>query len=80
MGIRYDTYNFYFQGSYLTWKTWKIDHFYEKSGKTWKSQGIFYDFYPSQGKVRENKLFSQNIILINYWHGCSQSRCSNCCQ
>ena len=58
------------------WKTWEIGHFYKKSGKTWNSQGTSYNFYPSQGKVRENKKFSLHIIFINYW----QSHCSNCCQ
>ena len=28
--------------------------------------GNFYNFYPSQGKVREDKLFSQDIIFLNY--------------
>ena len=54
--------------------------FYEKSGKTWNSQGIFYDFYPSQGKVRENKVFSLHIIFINLLHSCLQSGCSICHQ
>ena len=31
-------------------------------------------------QVRENKVFSLHNIFINYWHGCSQSHCSNCCQ
>ena len=66
------------QHSYWTWKTWKIRHFYKKSGKIWNSQGTFYNIYPSQGKVRE-KVFSLHIIFINYWHS-PQSRCSNCCQ
>ena len=56
--------------------TWKIGHFYKKSGKTWNSQGTFKNFYPSQGKVKENKIFSLHIIFINYWHSCPQSRCS----
>ena len=33
--------------------------------ETWNSQGIFYKCYPSQGKVRENKLFRQHVIFIN---------------
>ena len=40
--------------------------FCKMSGKTWNSQGVFYNFYPSQGKVRENKVFSLHIIIINY--------------
>ena len=54
--------------------------FYEKWEKTWNSQGIFYNSYRSQGKVRENKLFSPYIISINSSHGCLQSGCSICCQ
>ena len=45
-------------------------HFYKKSGKTWKIQGIFYNFYPSQGKASESKLLSQHIILTNSFRGC----------
>ena len=40
--------------------------FLQKSGKTWNSPGVFYKFYPSEGKVRENKLFSRHIA---YLHG-----------
>ena len=60
-------------GFILNLETWKIGHFHNKSGKTWNSQGIFYDFYPSQGNVNEDKLFSQQIIFITYWLGCLQS-------
>ena len=37
--------------------------FYEKSGKTWDSLGIFYDFDSNQEKVKENRLFHLNIIF-----------------
>ena len=46
----------------------------KKSGKTWNSQGIFYNFYPSQGEK-----ISQHAIFINYWHGYIQSPCSDDC-
>ena len=39
--------------------------FLRKIGENWNSQGIFYNFYPSQGKVMESKLFSPHIIFIN---------------
>ena len=41
--------------------------YYEKSWKAWNCQGIFYKFYPSQGKVRENILFSQHMIFIYFF-------------
>ena len=41
-------------------ETWKVGHFHEKSGRTWNSQGNFCNI-----QVRENKLFSSCIILIN---------------
>ena len=44
--INFSKWSFY-QDSYWTWKTWKIGHFYEKSGKTWNCQGICNKFYPS---------------------------------
>ena len=47
----------------------KIGHFYNKSGKTWDSQGTFYNFYPSQGKSGKTKylvyiLFSLTIGIV----------------
>ena len=52
-----------------------------------KSQGepgivreFLYNFFPNQGKVRENKVFSLHIISINYCHSCPQSLCSKCFQ
>ena len=41
---------------------------------------IMYKFYPSEGEVKENKVFCLNIIFLNYWLGCSHIRCTNCCQ
>ena len=35
----------------------KMENFYEKSGKDWDIQGVFYNFYQSQTKVSENELF-----------------------
>ena len=46
-------------------KPGKIGYFYEKSGKTRNSQGIFYNFYPSRGKLKERNSFSQHIMFIN---------------
>ena len=54
--------------------------FPDKSRESWSRHEIFYNSCPSQGKVKENKLFSQRIIFISYLHGCSQRRCSNYCQ
>ena len=51
-------------------------HFENKSGKTWNSQGILYNVHSSQGKVKENRLFSPYIIFIISFHSYSQSGCS----
>ena len=40
-------------------------YFYEKLVEACNSPGIFYNFYPSQGKVMENKLSSLHITFIN---------------
>ena len=57
-----------------TWKTWKIGHCYKKSGKTWNSQGTFYNFIQVRDKSGKTK-----YLVFNYWHSC-QSPCSICCQ
>ena len=46
------------QGSYGSRKTWKKGLFGKKSGKTWKTQGIFRPFLQPQGN-------SGNFILPN---------------
>ena len=38
--------------------------FLQKSRKTWNSQGILYNIYPSQGNVKENKLSPRIIFII----------------
>ena len=54
--------------------------FLQKVKENRNSHGTFYNFCPSQGKFRENEVFSLHIIFIKYLHNCPQSRCSNCCQ
>ena len=33
--------------------TWKVGYFHEKSGTTWNMEGIIYNIYPNEGRVRE---------------------------
>jgi len=36
--------------------------FYENSGKTWNNQGILYNVYSNQEKIKKNRLFDLYII------------------
>ena len=56
-------------GFILNLENLEIGHFYKKSGKTWNSQGTFYNFYPSQGKSGKTKYlvyisFSLTISIV----------------